>query len=75
MLTELEKLKPVVQQRIDELNPKPLPRYSVHAHPANGTPRWSSAVKPSLTSYDHTKVCFICSTRSCHICHAYNYFY
>ncbi|CAN7083043.1 unnamed protein product [Brassica oleracea var. botrytis] len=55
VLTELEKLKPVVQQRIDELNPKPLPRCSVQAHPANGTPRWSSAVKPSLTSYDHAK--------------------
>ncbi|KAJ4917529.1 AMSH-like ubiquitin thioesterase 1 [Raphanus sativus] len=53
VLTELEKLKPVVQQRIDELNPKPLPRYNLKAHPANGTPRWSSSVKPS---YGHAKV-------------------
>ncbi|KAF8105901.1 hypothetical protein N665_0152s0036 [Sinapis alba] len=53
VLTELEKLKPVVQQRIDELNPKPLPRYNVHAHPAIATPRWSSSVKPS---FDHSKV-------------------
>ncbi|XP_010479308.1 PREDICTED: AMSH-like ubiquitin thioesterase 1 [Camelina sativa] len=56
VLTELEKLKPVVQQRIDELNPKLVPRYNVQAHPANGSLGWSSAVKPSLNSYDHTKV-------------------
>ncbi|CAH2036176.1 unnamed protein product [Thlaspi arvense] len=56
VLTELEKLKPVVQQRIDELNPKPIPRYNVQAHPANGSPQWSLAVKPSTRSYDHAKV-------------------
>ncbi|KAG7594512.1 JAB1/MPN/MOV34 metalloenzyme domain [Arabidopsis thaliana x Arabidopsis arenosa] len=56
VLTELEKLKPVVQQRIDELYPKLKPRYNVQAHPANGSLGWSSAVKPSLNSYDHAKV-------------------
>ncbi|ESQ30644.1 hypothetical protein EUTSA_v10011406mg [Eutrema salsugineum] len=56
VLSELEKLKPVVQQRIDELNPKPIPRYNLQAHPANGFPRLSSAVKPSLSNYDHAKV-------------------
>nr|AAM61146.1 unknown [Arabidopsis thaliana] len=56
VLTELEKLKPVVQQRIDELYPKLKPRYNVQAHPANGSLGWSSAVKPSFNSYDHAKV-------------------
>ncbi|XP_010463295.1 PREDICTED: AMSH-like ubiquitin thioesterase 1 [Camelina sativa] len=56
VLTELEKLKPVVQQRIDELNPKLMPRSNVQAHPANGSLGWSSAVQPSFNSYDHTKV-------------------
>ncbi|KAJ4868463.1 AMSH-like ubiquitin thioesterase 1 [Raphanus sativus] len=56
VLAELEKLKPVVRQRIEELYPKPLPRYSLQTLPPNGSQRWSSAVKPSLSSYDHTKV-------------------
>uniref|UniRef100_A0A1J3C8C9 AMSH-like ubiquitin thioesterase 1 n=1 Tax=Noccaea caerulescens TaxID=107243 RepID=A0A1J3C8C9_NOCCA len=56
VLGELEKLKPVVQQRIDELNPRPMPQYNVQARPANGSQRWSMAVKPSLGSYDHAKV-------------------
>ncbi|VVB00852.1 unnamed protein product [Arabis nemorensis] len=56
VLTELEKLKPVVRQRIDELYPKPIPRYNVQANPVNGSSRWSVAIKPSLNSYDHAKV-------------------
>ncbi|KAH0914167.1 hypothetical protein HID58_028613 [Brassica napus] len=42
VLAELEKLKPVVRQRIEELNPKPLPRYNVQTLPSNGSQRWSS---------------------------------
>ncbi|CAN8302891.1 unnamed protein product [Cochlearia groenlandica] len=56
VLTELEKLKPVVQQRIDELNPKPIPRHSLQPHQTNGFLGLSSAVKPSLSIYDRSKV-------------------
>lgn len=67
VLTELEKLKPVVRQRIDELNPKLTPRYNVQAHPANGSLGWSTAVKPSFNSYDHTKVCLMLYSCLSHI--------
>ncbi|KFK26683.1 hypothetical protein AALP_AA8G279700 [Arabis alpina] len=56
VLTELETLKPVVRKRIDELYPKPTPRYNLQAPPVNGSSRWSVAAKPSLNSYDQTKV-------------------
>ncbi|XP_010549118.1 PREDICTED: AMSH-like ubiquitin thioesterase 1 [Tarenaya hassleriana] len=57
VLTELEKLKPVVQQRINELNAKMMPRLnSLAHHHVNGSPGWSSVSKPSLSSYNQTKV-------------------
>jgi hypothetical protein len=60
-LTELEELKPVVQQKIIELNRK-------HAHQVNGLGQfhqnnslhWSPVKKPTLTNYDVTKVQFLC---------------
>lgn len=55
-LTELEELKPAVQQKIDELNKK-------HAYHVNGSSQfhrnnswdWSPVKKQSLTNYDVTK--------------------